>query len=67
MASLLDIKGKPLPPRNRSKGRLQREDLRDLAKIFTVLLLIIIGYFLVVPSRDAAAEIRVSASAKAKG
>lgn len=64
MATLLDIAGKPLPPRNRAKRRLQQEDLRDLTKILVVLLLIIFGYFLVVPERDAAAEIRVAASAR---
>jgi hypothetical protein len=45
---------------------LQQQDLRDLTKIFVVLLLIILGYFLVAPERDAAAEIRVAASAKAR-
>lgn len=33
MATLLDIAGKPLPPRNRAKRRLQQQDLRDLTKI----------------------------------
>ncbi|MBA4305979.1 MAG: hypothetical protein C0429_04515 [Sphingopyxis sp.] len=66
MATLLDIAGKPLPPRNRAKRRLQQQDLRDLIKIFVVLLLIILGYFLAAPDRDAAAEIRVAASAKAE-
>lgn len=64
MATLLDIAGKPLPPRNRAKRRLQQEDLRDLTKILVVLLLIIFGYFLVVPERDAAAEVGVAASAR---
>ena len=66
MATLLDIAGKPLPPRNRARRRLQQQDLRDLTKIFVVLLLIILGYFLVAPERDAAAEIHVAASAKAR-
>jgi hypothetical protein len=65
MATLLDIAGKPLPPRNRAKRRLQQEDLRDLTKILVVLLLIILGYFLVVPEREAAAGIGVAASDKA--
>ncbi len=66
MATLLDIAGKPFSSRNRAKRRLQQEDLRDLTKIFVVLLLIILGYFLSVPDRDAAAEIPVAASAKAR-
>ncbi|WP_373475971.1 hypothetical protein [Sphingorhabdus sp.] len=66
MATLLDIAGKPFSQRNRAKRRLQQQDLRDLTKIFVVLLLIIFGYFLVVPERDAAAEIRVAASAKTR-
>ncbi|TSB01402.1 hypothetical protein [Sphingorhabdus contaminans] len=66
MATLLDIAGKPLPPRNRAKRRLQQQDLRDLTKILVVLLLIIVSYFMVAPERDAAAEIRVAASAKAR-
>lgn len=66
MATLLDIAGKPLPPRNRAKRRLQQQDLRDLSKICVVLLLIILGYFLAVPDRDAASEIRVAASTKAE-
>ena len=47
------------------RAALQQEDLRDLTKILVVLLLIIFGYFLVAPERDAAAEIRVAASARA--
>ena len=66
MATLLDIAGKPLPPRNRAKRRLQQQDLRDLTKKFFVLVLLLLGYFLVAPERDAAAEIRVAASAKAR-
>lgn len=66
MATLLDIAGKPLPPRNRARRRLQQQDMRDLTKIFVVLALIILGYFLLAPERDAAAEIRVAASAKAR-
>jgi hypothetical protein len=65
MATLLDIVGKPFSPRNRAKRRLQKQDLRDVTKIVVVLLLIILGYFLVVPERDAAAGIGVVASAKA--
>ena len=66
MATLLDIAGKPLSPRNRARRRLQQQDLRDLTKIFVVLVLITLGYFLLAPERDAAAEIRVAASAKAR-
>jgi capsule polysaccharide export protein KpsE/RkpR len=62
MATILDIKGKPLPPRNRAKRRLRNQDIRDLLKIFIVLMLIVIGYFLFAPARDAAREIRVAAA-----
>lgn len=62
MATILDIKGKPLPPRNRAKRRLRNQDIRDLLKIFIVLMLIVIGYFLFAPARDAAREMRVAAA-----
>jgi capsule polysaccharide export protein KpsE/RkpR len=62
MATILDIKGKPLPPRNHAKRRLRNQDIRDLLKIFIVLMLVIVGYFLFAPARDAAREIRVATS-----
>ncbi len=62
MATILDIKGKPLPPRNRAKRRLRNQDIRDLLKIFIVLMLIVIGYFLFAPARDAARDMRVAAA-----
>jgi hypothetical protein len=62
MATILDIEGKPLPPRNHARLRLRNRDIRDLLKIFIVLMLIIIGYFLFVPTRDAAEETRVAAA-----
>lgn len=64
MATILDISGKPLPPRNRRRGRLKAQDARDLLKILIVLALILTGYFLFAPSRDAGAEIRVAAAQK---
>ncbi|MES2782711.1 MAG: hypothetical protein V4657_07945 [Pseudomonadota bacterium] len=50
MAIILDIAGKPLPPRNRSKKRLRAQDFRDLLKVLIVLLIIIMGYLLFVPT-----------------
>lgn len=67
MATILDIAGRPLPQRNRSKQRLRAQDIRDLSKIMIVLLLIILGYFLFAPARDAAQEIRVAATQKTQG
>ncbi len=67
MATILDISGKPLPPRNRSKQRLQTQDMRDLMKISIMFLLIVTGYFLFAPARDAGAEIRVAAAQKSQG
>jgi hypothetical protein len=66
MPTILDISGKP-PPRRRSKQRLQAQDMRDLLKITIMLLLIITGYFLFAPARDAAQEIRVAAAQRAQG
>jgi hypothetical protein len=62
MATILDIAGKPLPPRNRTKRRLRSQDLRDLVKILLVLLLIVTGFFMFAPSRNAAEEIGVAAA-----
>ena len=52
MAIILDIAGKPLHPRNKSKKRLRAQDLRDLLKILIILSLIILGYFVFVPGHD---------------
>ncbi len=67
MATILDISGKPLPNRRRAKSRLKAQDVRDLLKIITLLLLIIVGFFLFAPSRDAAEEIRIAAAQRADG
>lgn len=50
MAIILDIAGKPLPPRNRSKKRLRAQDFRDLLKVLIVLSIIIMGYLLFAPA-----------------
>ena len=49
MAVILDIAGKPLPPRNQSKNRLRAQDMRDLLKALVMLLMIVIGYLVFVP------------------
>lgn len=67
MATILDIAGRPLPQRNRSKQKLRAQDMRDLSKVMVMLLLIIAGYFLFAPARDAAQEIRVATTQKAQG
>jgi hypothetical protein len=67
MATILDIAGKPLPPRNRTKRRLRAQDLRDLVKILLVFSLIVIGYFMFAPSRDAAEDISIAAAQRAQG
>lgn len=67
MATILDIAGKPLPPRNRAKRALRVQDIRDILKIMFVLAIIISGFFVFAPSRDAASEIRVAAAQKAQG
>jgi hypothetical protein len=62
MAIILDIAGKPLPPRNQSKRRLRAQDMRDLLKALIMLLIVIAGYFIFAPpikathSTDAALE-----------
>jgi hypothetical protein len=50
MAIILDIAGKPTPPRNRSKNRWRAQDARDLTKVLLVLSCIILGYFVFVPN-----------------
>ena len=67
MPAILDISGKPLPPRNRRKGKLKAQDARDLLKIVVMLFLVFSGYFLFAPARDAAQDIRVAAAQKAQG
>ena len=37
MATILDIAGKPIPPRNRAKRRLRGQDVRDILKIVLVM------------------------------
>jgi hypothetical protein len=53
MANILDITGKPLPSRRRSKRRLRAQDMRDLLKVLIVLMLVITGYFLFAPAGEA--------------
>lgn len=67
MAIILDIAGKPLPPRNRSKKRLRAQDFRDLLKVLIVLLIIIMGYLLFVPTNgsQSAAEATAANSVRA--
>jgi hypothetical protein len=49
MATILDIAGKPTPPRNDPKRRLRAQDMRDLFKILMVFMLIVAGYFVFAP------------------
>lgn len=65
MATILDIAGKPIPPRNRAKRQLRAQDIRDILKIVMVMAIIITGFYLFAPSRDAAQEIRVATQKKA--
>jgi hypothetical protein len=67
MATILDIAGKPIPPRNRAKRRLRAQDVRDILKIVVVMVLIITGFFLFAPSRNAAQEISLAAAQRAEG
>lgn len=67
MATISDIAGEPLPPRNRVKRQLRSQDLRDILKILLVMAIIITGFFLFAPARDAAQDIRVAAKQKAQG
>lgn len=67
MPTILDIAGKPIPPRNHARRRLQTQDIRDLLKILAVVLLVIAGYFAFAPERNAAEEIRIAAAQKAQG
>lgn len=54
MANILDIAGKPLPPRNQSKSRLRAQDFGDLLKVMIVLALFIMGYFTFAPNNGSA-------------
>ena len=53
MANILDISGKPLPSRRRSKRRLRAQDMRDLLKVLIMLMVVIAGYFLFAPAGEA--------------
>ena len=53
MANILDISGKPLPSRRRSKRRLRAQDMRDLLKVLIMLMMVIAGYFLFAPASEA--------------
>ena len=61
MAVILDIAGKPLPPRNQSKNRLRAQDMRDLFKALIMLSLIISGYIVFVPTDEPAQSSQVAA------
>jgi hypothetical protein len=67
MPTILDIAGKPIRPRNQTRRKLRAQDVRDLVKIFVMLVLVAIGYYLFAPTRDAAQEIRIAAQQKAIG
>ena len=53
MVPILDISGKPLPSRRRSKRRLRARDMRDLLKVLIMLMMVITGYFLFAPANEA--------------
>jgi hypothetical protein len=53
MANILDIAGKPLPPRHASKRRLRAQHMRDLLKVLIVLMIVIAGYFIFAPAGEA--------------
>lgn len=53
MANILDISGKPLPSRRRSKRRLRAQDMRDLLKVLIMLMMVIAGYFIFAPASEA--------------
>jgi hypothetical protein len=53
MVPILDIAGKPLPPRHASKRRLRAQGMRDLLKVLIVLMIVIAGYFLFAPASEA--------------
>ena len=53
MVPILDISGKPLPPRHASKRRLRAQHMRDLLKVLIMLIIVITGYFLFAPAGEA--------------
>jgi hypothetical protein len=53
MANILDIAGKPLPPRHASKRRLRAQHMRDLLKVLIVLMIVVAGYFMFAPASEA--------------
>ncbi len=53
MANILDISGKPLPSRRRSKRRLRARDMHDLLKVLIVLMMVVAGYFMFAPASEA--------------
>jgi len=53
MANILDISGKPLPPRHASKRRLRAQHMRDLLKVLIMLIILITGYFIFAPAGEA--------------
>jgi hypothetical protein len=53
MANILDISGKPLPPRHASKRRLRAQHMRDLLKVLIMLMMVVAGYFLFAPAGEA--------------
>ena len=53
MANILDISGKPLPPRHASKRRLRAQHMRDLLKVLIVLMIVVAGYFMFAPASEA--------------
>jgi hypothetical protein len=53
MVPILDIAGKPLPPRHASKRRLRAQHMRDLLKVLIVLMIVIAGYFIFAPAGEA--------------
>jgi hypothetical protein len=53
MANILDIAGKPLPPRHASKRRLRAQHMRDLLKVLIMLIIVITGYFMFAPAGEA--------------
>ncbi len=67
MATISDIAGEPLPPSNRVKRELRSQDLRDILKILLVMAIIITGFFLFAPSREAEQDIRVATKQKTQG